>query len=212
MRGTGNGGQCDANSLASSTVRLPLPGYPDTLLRPNATPRPRTLDPDPLLRRNWVPLWHFTEFEHILGCLIGPETEGLDQSQNTWVKQLFKNVSLALILWLETIQSMMALFCMRPMVTTNDFSDGSLRLNYVVNHRATEQFSMSCQAHTGLEPVILCFATHVTALNNLPTGYATQNISKLYYYHHIINIKGHGQLWGGGFILQVFNCFPELLG
>ena len=30
--------------------------------------------------------------------------------------------------------------------------------------------------------------------------------------NHIINIKGHGQLGGGGFILQVFNCFPELIG
>ena len=29
--------------------------------------------------------------------------------------------------------------------------------------------------------------------------------------NHIINIKGHGQLWGGGFIFQVFTCFPELL-
>jgi hypothetical protein len=28
----------------------------------------------------------------------------------------------------------------------------------------------------------------------------------------VINIKGHGQLWGGGFILQVFNRYPELLG
>ena len=30
--------------------------------------------------------------------------------------------------------------------------------------------------------------------------------------NHIINIKGHGQLGGGGFILQVFNRSPELLG
>ena len=30
--------------------------------------------------------------------------------------------------------------------------------------------------------------------------------------NHIINIKGHGQLLGGGFILQVVNRFPELLG
>ena len=30
--------------------------------------------------------------------------------------------------------------------------------------------------------------------------------------NHIINIKGHGQLRGGGFILQVFTRFPELLG
>ena len=50
--------------------------------------------------------------------------------------------------WLEMNPSMITLFCKRPLITTNNFNDGSLRLKYVANNRAAESFSVSRQAST----------------------------------------------------------------
>lgn len=50
--------------------------------------------------------------------------------------------------WLETIQSLITLFCTTPLLTTNDFNDGSLGLKYVANDREAEEFSAGRQAMT----------------------------------------------------------------
>jgi hypothetical protein len=47
------------------------------------------------------------------------------------------------------IQSLITMFCTPPLIlvdTTNNFNDGSLRLKYVANYRAVEEFSLSRQA------------------------------------------------------------------
>jgi hypothetical protein len=65
----------------SSQVSILLPGCPDSFLWPNATPQ--TLVSSLQWVWIWIPARPFTERKHIPVRLIGPESDGLGQRQNT---------------------------------------------------------------------------------------------------------------------------------
>ena len=52
-----------------------LPGYPNSLLRPNSTPRPPTLVSTPQWFWIWESPQRFLECKHILTILIGPRNQ-----------------------------------------------------------------------------------------------------------------------------------------
>lgn len=65
-------------------------------------------------------------------------------------------------------QSLITLFFIMPLVplfTTNDFNVDSLRIKYVVNDRAVEDFSVSRQARTPHPQYIVYIVSQFTELS-----------------------------------------------
>jgi hypothetical protein len=101
------------------TRGLWLPGYPDSLLLPNTTPRPRTLVSSPQSESG---------SEYLPDSSPNANTFWAVWLEHTWVQ----------FDWLEKI-----------LVATNDLNDGSLRLKYVADDRAAaESFSVIRQARS----------------------------------------------------------------
>ena len=96
----------------------------------------------------WVPLRRFLEQENILAFLIGPRNWWVElDPEHTWIKRRLENVSLALILWLvrdDPIADDFVLYNTPHFdIYSNDFNDGNLRVKYVANNKAAEEFRLS---------------------------------------------------------------------
>lgn len=85
-----------------------------------------------------------------------------------------------------------------PRIATNDFNDASLRLQNVVNDRAAEEVSESCQANTHLHTHTLSIVKHIYTYKQAHTHRHT-HLSKLSFSQFLLeNQTVSGQFRQGG--------------